>query len=56
MTPYKYYSIVVDLSSTDLFANSRIAGVTFFRNALPQGALTDIFFMFNMLPQWKVGT
>ena len=36
MTPYKYYSRSVDLSRTDLFANSCIAGVTLFRNALPQ--------------------
>ena len=30
MTPYKYYANFVDLPSTDLFANSYIAGVTFF--------------------------
>ena len=30
MTPYKYYANFVDLPSTDLFANSYIAVVTFF--------------------------
>ncbi len=35
MTPYKYYSRFVDRLSTDIFANSCIAGVSFFRNALP---------------------
>ena len=45
MTPYQYYSKFVDLLSTDLFANSCIAGVTVFRNALSQGALTDIPFV-----------
>ena len=37
MTPCKYTSIFVNLSSTDLFADSCIAGLTFFLNALPQG-------------------
>ena len=37
MTPYKYTTIFVNLSSTVLFANNYIAGLTFFLTALPQG-------------------